>query len=749
MDTKWKKCKLVISYASFVAALCLLLAVLLMGSGLLAAMKSIAISPADAFQGDYQDTKAFRQYISYRLEDFIMMAAGGSPGASVGTAYASDTGVSEETAAEVWEETAGELTTTQGRRELHNALKDDKNMLYTISYDGDTLYSNAEEGTLDGSAGKMPKGYNFLLYFDGSKVYLQKDGKTIDVYGDGYYRENSDWKVPGYHNFTTDNKSKKASVTIAAAKTPRIYMKADYSSYGEESVSNRLYRLNQDLYNLRSLILFFGVLTALFAASLILAVRWRKQIKSVNQLIAAKTKKIWVEVKAVLCMGSLLLLIIACTEVLRELYWSLHNSYDVVYEYDYYVFRITGSIWTWLSYLSVILVCVWILFFLANDIRYNKNPLSSSLLRSLWDYICRMFRSKGAGMPVQKKIIFRYLPAFLGEGMVVSLLLLLGFRLYYSGTFYGANICLYLLALTAAGLTLAAQFWYIWTNRAAAEDIEALTQQICRIKEGNIAAEVPTLKDPDLAEAAKNLNDIRNGLDIAVQEQIKSERMKVELVSNVSHDIKTPLTSIISYVDLMNQEPDLPEHVKDYVKILESKSQRLKSMVQDVFEISKAASRQLPVNIETLDLGKLIRQTLADMSESIERSTLSIKTRIPEEPVLIKADGQRLYRVFQNLLQNALQYSMEHSRIFITLETDGTLAAVSVKNISRYELPERIDYTERFVRGDESRSDGGSGLGLSIAKSFVEACRGSFRIDINADLFMVTVEFRDITSTTN
>ena len=225
--------------------------------------------------------------------------------------------------------------------------------------------------------------------------------------------------------------------------------------------------------------------------------------------------------------------------------------------------------------------------------------------------------------------------------------------------------------------------------------------------------------------------------------------MKVELVSNVSHDIKTPLTSIISYVDLMNQEPDLPEHVKDYVKILESKSQRLKSMVQDVFEISKAASRQLPVNIDTLDLGKLIRQTLADMSESIERSTLSIKTRIPEEPVLIKADGQRLYRVFQNLLQNALQYSMEHSRIFITLETDGTLAAVSVKNISRYELPERIDYTERFVRGDESRSDGGSGLGLSIAKSFVEACRGSFRIDINADLFMVTVEFRDITSTTN
>ena len=139
--------------------------------------------------------------------------------------------------------------------------------------------------------------------------------------------------------------------------------------------------------------------------------------------------------------------------------------------------------------------------------------------------------------------------------------------------------------------------------------------------------------------------------------------MKVELVSNVSHDIKTPLTSIISYVDLMNQEPDLPEHVKDYVKILESKSQRLKSMVQDVFEISKAASRQLPVNIDTLDLGKLIRQTLADMSESIERSTLSIKTRIPEEPVLIKADGQRLYRVFQNLLQNALQYSMEHSRI--------------------------------------------------------------------------------------
>ncbi len=248
-------------------------------------------------------------------------------------------------------------------------------------------------------------------------------------------------------------------------------------------------------------------------------------------------------------------------------------------------------------------------------------------------------------------------------------------------------------------------------------------------------------EDADLKMAAENLNEIQQGMETALKEQTKSERMKVELVANVSHDIKTPLTSIVSYVELLGREENLPEHVKEYVQILGEKSERLKTMVQDVFEVSKAASNQLPVNLERLDLGKLLRQTLADMNVQIEESGLAMRMTIPETPVMILADGQRLYRVFQNLIQNALKYSLSGSRIFLTLTDDGSVAVANIKNTSGVELDDSVDFTERFVRGDESRTDGGSGLGLSIARSFTEACGGTFKVELNADLFTVTVEF--------
>ena len=142
-----------------------------------------------------------------------------------------------------------------------------------------------------------------------------------------------------------------------------------------------------------------------------------------------------------------------------------------------------------------------------------------------------------------------------------------------------------------------------------------------------------------------------------------------------------------------------------------------------------------------MDLGKLLRQTLADMEEPIEESSVTVKAQIPAEAVMIHTDGSRLYRVFQNLLQNALKYSLDGSRVFITLKTDSKTARTTVKNISKEEIPSDIDFTERFVRGDESRTDGGSGLGLSIARSFTEACGGVFGIEVDADLFVVTVEF--------
>ena len=232
---------------------------------------------------------------------------------------------------------------------------------------------------------------------------------------------------------------------------------------------------------------------------------------------------------------------------------------------------------------------------------------------------------------------------------------------------------------------------------------------------------------------------MEDGLRRAVDERTRSERMKVELISNVSHDLKTPLTSIISYTELLNQEEDLPDHVRDYVRILNEKAQRLNTMVKDVFEVSKAASGSLSVKTERLDLGKLLRQTLADMGEAIDNSGLTLKAQIPEEMVPIHADGDRLYRVFQNLLQNALQYALPRSRVYLSLKMENQTATASLKNISRDELPSGVDFTERFVRGDASRTDGGSGLGLSIARTFTEACGGTFSVETDADLFTAVV----------
>ncbi len=202
------------------------------------------------------------------------------------------------------------------------------------------------------------------------------------------------------------------------------------------------------------------------------------------------------------------------------------------------------------------------------------------------------------------------------------------------------------------------------------------------------------------------------------------------------------MTSIVSYVELLRQEQDLPEHVKEFIQILGEKSERLRNIVQDVFEISKATSGQLPVKMEILDMGKLLRQTLADMNVQIAQSSFTMKFTIPETPMPVMADGQRLYRVFQNLLQNALRYSLEGSRIFLTLTEEAGQIVVRMKNTSSVELTDTKDFTERFVRGDESRTDGGSGLGLSIAKSFTQACGGSLVVETDADLFTVTVSFQ-------
>ena len=243
---------------------------------------------------------------------------------------------------------------------------------------------------------------------------------------------------------------------------------------------------------------------------------------------------------------------------------------------------------------------------------------------------------------------------------------------------------------------------------------------------------------PDLKSHADELNNLSQAISVAVEERMRSEHFKTELITNVSHDLKTPLTSILSYAELLSQE-ELPPQARDYVTILNEKALRLKTMVQEVFEVSKAASGELAMRWENLDLAKLLRQTLADQAEPIAQSGLTFRTELPQDPVPVRADGDRLYRVFQNLIQNALKYALEGSRVYISLTVREKEAVARVQNTSREELPQGVDFTERFVRGDPSRTDGGSGLGLAIAASFTQACGGALSILTDADLFTAQV----------
>nr|WP_300836394.1 HAMP domain-containing sensor histidine kinase [uncultured Acetatifactor sp.] len=674
----------------------------------------------------------------------------------------------------------------------HDSIKGDKNLLYAVAYDGKVLYSNSDllgaapgSGEAQDSQSKaaegistafgdvsLPEGYNFLLYFDGEKVRILKDGREVDVYGDGYYREDSDWYVPGYANFRTDDAVKKAAVCMAVAKAPVLYMEGSYQKGGSMQYDNSLYWMDTNLRTWRQSLAqgFTGLAAGL--GLLIAAFLLRKSGRQAKEAIARFQARIWLECKI------LLLLALVYGLWMLLLVFLLDYGYmweEALYAYEYN-FSLEGAAWVGRELISGIPPLFWILLFWGlwlpwNDLRYNRKIWRCSLTAKLY----RTFSAKNMNQPMPRKMSRRNKLLFFG-GLIYALLMMQQVALVdvlWKGEYVRAIVCL--LAALETILFLAVLYLTLKKNMKAAREVEALSRRITEIRNGdygegwskapgsgpeaqNENGEAPgNSHDPkpdgsvsgheaecsqDLQPVMARLEDIRHGMAAAVDEQMKSQRMKVELIANVSHDIKTPLTSIISYVELLKQEEGLPDHIRDYVRILDEKSQRLKNMVTDVFAVSKAASGELPMEMEELDFGKLLRQTLADMEEQIEHSSVVFRTEIPDAAVTIMADGQRLYRVFQNLFQNAIKYSLQGSRVYVALHTDGSAAVASVKNTSSRELEKGKDFAERFARGDASRTDGGSGLGLSIAQSFTEACGGEFTWETDADLFIVKIAFQ-------
>ena len=699
------------------------------------------------WKGDWQETQVFRDTVSDYLEDFLTLGAGGHLDWWTNNTIAQEYGYD----ATAWSGRGGVTISTYAEAGFDTSrltapddyYKNDKNVLYRIARQGTSpvaWYTNTEKGQGLTAYKDLPEGYNFLLVYENGKVAITKDGQAVDVYGDGFFNDSSRWYVPGYENFPAGPGVENVRVYMAVRQVPARYLQGNYANGGTTS-NNRLYWLYQSIVQSQTFFRNAALVLAAGLALLVLAFLLRRDRRAADEKIASWTVHVWTEVRFLAVAGGLLALFLGSIRNLADYGYGLW--YEFAYEgfSAYGLSRLARGLTGLLENTPALLFLFWTLWLIHND--HKHNPKAGRRCLSKLAY--RALRGKELKLPVQKRLArYRF---FLLAGLALVFLVSLPFA--YNGILMMARysygwgsvdwLVVFFLYLMDA-LVLFAIF-YVWkSGRSLAKDVGLLADQVDAIRDGDLETPLTLPEDADLRQTAEHLNDIQSGMHRALAEQTRSERMKVELISNVSHDLKTPLTSILSYAELLRQE-DLPPAAADYARIIDEKAQRLKTMVQDVFDVSKATADQLPVHLERLDFAKLLRQTLADMADPIARSALTFKTDLPETPVEIVADGKRLYRVFQNLIQNALQYALEGSRVYLTLTLRGGTAEAAVRNTSRTELPDGVDFTARFVRGDESRTDGGSGLGLSIASSFTEACGGAFRVETVADLFTAVVTF--------
>lgn len=301
------------------------------------------------------------------------------------------------------------------------------------------------------------------------------------------------------------------------------------------------------------------------------------------------------------------------------------------------------------------------------------------------------------------------------------------------------SIILPLLCATWIGAPFVILLLIFMINKYISDFIE-ICEGAKKIRNGDLNYKIIVNKEGELGQLADDINEISQGLENAVSNEIRSERLKSELISNVSHDLKTPLTSIITYVDLLKQEEINNEAANDYIDVIERKAKRLTELTNDLFEAAKASSGAMPVEIEKIDWNAIIRQGLGEFDEKLNTASLEMRVALLEKPAYILADGRLLWRVFDNLMGNVVKYALENSRVYINLEDEETDIHFVMKNISAYELNIPADeLMERFKRGDESRNSEGSGLGLSIANSLIDLQKGTFEISIDGDLFRVDI----------
>ena len=321
--------------------------------------------------------------------------------------------------------------------------------------------------------------------------------------------------------------------------------------------------------------------------------------------------------------------------------------------------------------------------------------------------------------------------------IILNAIIVAFMAVYYHVTPYydeiGYNTCI--------GFVLLNSIFAILYVRKISGALDNVLSALTKAEQGDFDFELQTQYMPSaIRPLAEKTNNLTDGLEVAINDAVHSERMKAELITNVSHDLKTPLTSIVTYTDLLKQCKIEDETARDYINVLDEKAERLKNLIDDLVEASKVSSGNIILVMAEIDLNEFVGQIFGEYEESFKALGLDLKYNVPEKSSVVVADGQKTYRIIENLFSNVEKYAMPKTRVYLDLTTDERFATLTMKNVSRDEMNFNLEMlSERFVRGDAARSSEGSGLGLSIAKSLAELQGGKFTIDIDGDLFKVAV----------
>ena len=485
-----------------------------------------------------------------------------------------------------------------------------------------------------------------------------------------------------------------------------------YSSYEEDKTLQATnFLLNKNIYDFmlqhNQLPIYSCIISLTLLVMIAIYLFWAIGHKKGEEGISLNTiDKIPYEIISIISFN---VLAIALTVVTNAFDIYIHYVVVILYMVFYVIGYVACSVWGVTTIKRIKAKTFW------------RSFLSYKIIRWVYRKMKKFISEIEQKTPSSKKVFWYY-----WGFIVVSIIL---------ASLVGAGIALILLIV----------FW-IWTFyrlRKYIRQQDEIKEALEKIYQGKTDI---YLDDKELQgilkEMAIYINDIAGGFSNAIEESLKSERLKTELITNVSHDIKTPLTSIINYVDLLKKENIQDEKVKEYIQILDKKSQRLKKLTEDLVEASKVSSGNVKLDIKEINLKELMHQSIGEFKDRFEEKELKIEMSMPDEEIKINADNRYMYRIIENLFSNITKYALDGSRVYIDMKREKNIIEISIKNISKDKLNISSDeLMQRFVRGDKSRYTEGSGLGLSIAKSLTQLQGGEFDIIIDGDLFKVVMKW--------